>query len=220
MPENIFKVYRPTNKGARKGPGLWHNESEVNRFKHIMTELSRYCDNNDDYDYLDLVWHIKNAVVGDIFFSEKVCHGIKKGKYWPQYYNKGTGPDDLIQGIMNRQTKQKNGAFDEKFVEIRKWLRKVYSNGSLIFEHIIPAKVYIDVLIDAYTNNRLDIAFFQQFRKQIHVCIVTKDEDDCLNKNHLRESMPKLSSGAAWKFGDNPFARYDDMRIAIKIHGR
>ena len=213
MPENIFKVYRPTNRGQRKGPGLWHNESEAKRFSHIKTELSRYCDNKDDYDYLDLVWHIKNAVIGDIFFSEEVYDGIKKGKYWSKFYNKGTGPDELIQGIMKRQTKQKNGAFDEKFLEIRKWLGNKYSNGALVFEHIIPAKVYIDELIDAYTNNRFTINFFRQFRKQINVCIVTKKEDDRLNKNHLRESMPP-----SWKFGNNPFARYDDPRIIIKVH--
>lgn len=217
MPENIFKLYRPTNRGTRKGPGLWHNESETDRFNHIKTELSRYCSNNSDYDYLDLVWHIKNAVIGDIFFSEEVYKGIKNSKYWPRYYNnKGTGQDDLIQGIMNRQTQQKNGSFDEKFLEIRKWLGSKYSNGSLYFEHIIPAKVYIDELIDAYTNNRFDINYFRWFRKQIYVCIVTKAENDCLNKNHLRESMPKSSSGVVWKFGNNPFARYD--YLGIKVH--
>lgn len=214
MPENIFKVYRPTTRGARKGPGSWHNESELDRFNHVKIELSRYCDNVNDYDYLDLVWHIKNAVIGDIFFSEEVYQGIMSRQYWPQYYNSGNEKDILIQGIMNRKTRQ-NGVFDEKYIEIRKWLGHKYSNGSLVFEHIIPAKVYIDELINAYTDKRLDINYFRNFRDQIYVCIVTKDEDTRLDMGHLRENMPPT-----WNFGDNPFARYDDKRVSIKVHGR
>ena len=72
MPENIAKVCRPSNRKnneERKGSGSWYYDTEEERFNHIKRELSRYCDNEKDYDFLDLQWHIKNAVIGDIFFS-------------------------------------------------------------------------------------------------------------------------------------------------------
>lgn len=212
MPENIFKIYRPSGRGPRKGPGSWHNESEQDRFFHIKTELSRYCDKKNDYDYLDLVWHIKNAVVGDVFFSETVYQGVLSGNYWKKYYGTGTDQDEIFKGIMSRNTKLGNGVLDEKYMEIRKWLGNKYSGESLIFEHIIPAKVYIDKLIEVYDDGLFDIGFFQSFRKKIGVCIVTKWEDDQLNDCGFRESMPP---GWDWDTGD-PFDRY--VAAGIKIH--
>ena len=211
MPENIFKVYRPSNSRSKKGPGSWHNESEKDRFSHIKMELSRYCDNTNDYDDLDLVWHIKNAVNGDVYFSEAVYQGILSGQYWNKYYNTKTIQGDIIQGIITRNTKQPNGEFDEKYMEIRKYMGNNYSNGLLVFEHIIPAKVFIQELINAYEAGKFDIDYFRSFRKKIAVCIVTKQEDEKLNRNKLRESMP---DGWDWDTGD-PFARYKYSEIGI-----
>ena len=213
MPENIFKIYRPSGRGGRKGPGSWHNESEQDRFLHIKNELSRYCDNQGDYDYLDLVWHIKNAVVGDVYFSETVYQGIRSGQYWSGYYGTGTDQDDIIRGIMERKTRLGNGAFDEKYLEIRKWLGRNFSGGVLVFEHIIPAKVYIDKLIEVYDAGIFDIGFFREFRKKIGVCIVTKQEDERLNGCGFRESMPDNWS---WDTG-NPLERYLASGISIHI---
>lgn len=230
MPENIFKLYRgkPNKPGERKGPGSWHNEPESSRFNHIYDALSRYCDNtNNDYDFLDLVWHIKNAVVGDIYFSDEVYNGIMKGQLWNKYINtdghsiqkknnKETDQFNIIEGIINRTTLRADGVFDDTFLEIRKWLGSKVSGGSLIFEHIIPANIYLEELINAfstYKNRKKEFeTWFDEFRKKIAVCIVTKDENDLLNKWH--HSMPD-----EYKSG-NIFARYDDAEVNVRIHGR
>lgn len=208
MPENIFKLYRPSGRGKR-GYGLWHNEPESDRLNHIKIELSRYCDkSNKDYDYLDLVWHIKNAVVGDIFFSEEVYKGIKNGSLWNKVKS-GTDNYSIIEGILNRTTLQpKNKEFDETFLEVRKLLGK--SGGALRFEHVIPANRYIEYLIDKFENEpeKFD-DIFRDFRKKICVCIVTKDEDDRLTKNGRKKDIPN------WDFSHDKFARYDSL---IEIH--
>ena len=230
MPENIFKLYRgkPNKSGERKGPGSWHNEPKGSRFTHIYDALSRYCDNKNDYDFLDLVWHIKNAVVGDIFFSEDVYLGIKQGLYWNQYIKiddngvilpvktPETDQYRIIRGIIERTTLHDNRVFDDTFLEIRKWLGSKISGGPLVFEHIIPANIYLEELIKAYSafkNTKEEFeTWFDEFRKKIAVCIVTKGENDRLNKWH--HSMP-----GEYKSG-NLFARYDDAEVNVIIHGR
>lgn len=115
MAENIFKVYRK---------GLWHNEPEADRYEHIKTALHRYCDKGTDcdYDYLDLVWNIKNAVVGDVFMSESVYQGYKNGTFWIRA--KGD-KKDLINRIANHNTRiPGTQCFDETLMEIRKWIGK------------------------------------------------------------------------------------------------
>ena len=215
MPENIFKLYRPSGRG-KKGSGLWHNEPELDRFNHIKNELSRYWDKNNDYDYYDLVWHIKNAVVGDIFFSEEVYKRVldksRPDALWKNVKPK-TEKYNIIEGIMKRTTLQPNWEFDETFLEIRKWLGNKDSGGSLRFEHVIPAKRYIDELIIAYRNNRFDVGFFRDFRKKICVCIVTEDEDKRLNDNGMKKDMPK-----GWTFSQDRFDRYNSS--LIQIHGK
>ena len=225
MPENIFKLYRgkPNNLGERKGPGSWHNENELSRFNHIYDALSRYCDHKKDYDYLDLVWHIKNAVVGDIYFSDKVYEGIMNGQLWNKYIKtdghsiqkKNTKESDqfnIIEGIINRTTLRADGIFDDTFLEIRKWLGSKVSGESLIFEHIIPANVYLEELIkayDRYKNRKQEFMnWFRDFRKMIAVCIVTKDENELLNKWH--HTMPDNSLQP-----ENRFARYNDVHVLI-----
>lgn len=225
MPENISKLYRgkPNNLGERKGPGSWHNEPESSRFNHIYDALSRYCDNTkNDYDFLDLVWHIKNAVVGDIYFSEEVYKGIMNGQLLNKYIetdghsiqkknNKESDQFKIIEGIIKRTTLRTDGIFDDTFLEIRKWLGSKVSGGSLIFEHIIPASIYLEELIEAYSTfkNRIEEfkTWFDEFRQKIAVCIVTKGENDLLNKWH--HTMPD-----EYKAG-NRFARYDDMHVII-----
>lgn len=222
MPENIFKQYRPSIKNKNKS---WHNEPENDRFEHVRTALFRYCHNIKDYDYLDLVWSIKNAVVGDIFFSEDVYRGIQLGLYWNDYIKidqngtispvktPETDQFKIIKGIIERKTLQNNGVFDDTFLEIRKWTGKDYRDDKadpLIFEHVIPAKRYIRELIDAFNNGKFTQTYFNVFRSKIAVCIVTKSQDDKLNKQQLREDMPQ-----GWTWQNDPFERYNKAKIDI-----
>ena len=212
MPENIAKVFRPSNKknGERKGSGSWYNDTEKERFNHIKRDLYRYCYNDKDYDFLDLQWHIKNAVIGDIFFSEEVYNGINNREYLNKYFGKNTDSGSIVKGILEGKTRKSDGSFDEKFLEIQK-----FKGGGLIFEHVVPTKLYVDELIRAYKDKKFNEDYFTKFRKNIFVCIVTKEEDSRLNRNKLREKMP---SGIKWEPGKNTFARYE--KVGIKIHGR
>lgn len=242
MPENIFKLYRPPKEEStdkKRNRGLWYNDDAEKRFRHIDTALSLYCDeNNDDYDYLDLVWHIKNAVIGHIYISDAVYKGIKKqgdeqegiwGKYVEIDSNgcvlpvKDSEQYRIIKGIIQGNTIKEGNVFDDKFLEIRKWTGNDYSGASLIFEHVIPAKIYIDELIRAYRNSEFDLPYFIQFRNNISVCIVTDDENGRLNKK-WRNDMPGIKGlppDQIWPLViQNPFARYDDKDVHISIHGR
>ena len=242
MPENIFKVYRPqpnTEKDKdKKSRGLWYDDKEEDRFEHIKVALSRYCDNDKDYDYLDLVWHIKNAVIGGVYISEKVYEGIKAPDgIWRKYVkiennevrygddNKKTDQYEIISDIINGNAVIKDGVFDDKYLEIRKWTGKkeAGTEDSLIFEHVIPAKVYIQELIRAYTAKEFDLKYFRTFRENILICIVTKEENDRLNK--WKNSMPILKGKEVLQKEDwlnvtkNKLDRYKNVTPAVRIHG-
>ena len=216
MAENIFKLYSPPNRivNPKKSQGLWHNEPDSIRYEHVNNALHRYCDTgfDCDYDYLDLVWHIKNAVVGDIFMSDGVYQGYLKGNYWRGATGKKKA---IIDRIASHDTRIQGCAqLDESLLEVRKWLSKSnhtnsFGNMLLLFEHVIPAKVYIEELIDAYNNKRFTLSYFVKFRTQINVCIVTDTENNKLNK--YRQRMP-----SGWSWGANPLQRY--LNAGIKIH--
>ena len=214
MAENIYKLYRK---------GSWHNDPEEVRLKHVKTALERFFAEKD-YDDLDLAWHIKNAVVGNIYFSEEVYNGIWT-TYWKDYQNKkDTDQYRIISGIIERKTQRRGeDVFDDTFLDIRKWTGKNYSgvardsDNALVFEHVIPAKVYLPELIKEYkeykeNNKEFDLTAFRHFRNKVSVCIVTKQEDNRLNESGFREKMP---DGWNWQTG-NPFARYE--AVEIKIH--
>lgn len=203
MAENIFKVYPG---------GIWHNEPDCKRLEHVIAALERYNNgNSDDYDYRDLVWHIKNAVIGNIYFSEEVARFVDEEIYWPGW-KKNTQKDYCvwIKRILDGNTTKEDGTFDESLLKIREYLG--ISCGNLRFEHIIPAKVYVPRLIDLHKNKSLDSESFKDFRDKIRVCIVTKDQDDSLNEKHLRQDMPH-----GWDWSKDIFARYKQAKI--EIHG-
>lgn len=204
MPENIFKVFRPTDKEQeRKGRGSWYYDTPGERFEHVRVALSRYCDEDKDYDYLDLVWHIKNAVIGGVYVSNTVYKGILEGEIWGKYISVVDNRElvckdeifrdhfEIINGIVNGTTnrQEEEDVFDDKYLEIRKWT----GGQGLVFEHVIPANIYIEELIRAYNAHEFNEDYFREFRKKILVCIVTKEEDKKLNE--FKSNWPGLDNG-------------------------
>lgn len=218
MPENIFKIYPPKkepSENGRRGSGLWYGDSPEVRFNRVRKILDIYYSDDCLFDDLDLTWFLKNAVIGNIYFSKTVVEGIDNKKYWPD--TKSETIKNVIDKIIKGQT-YKDGAFDESLLQIRKWLGKEYHEKGadpLRFEHVIPAKVYLSKLKELYedtdyftTSNSLER--FNKFREQIAVCVITKDEDNRLNI--FRDSMPDC-----WEWGDNIFARYEKIEDKIEI---
>ena len=233
MPENIFKVFRPTDKEQeRKGRGSWYNDTPGARFEHVKVALSRYCDADKDYDYLDLVWHIKNAVIGGVYVSNTVYEGIVEGNIWNKFVCVDNGElgckDDkyrdhfeIINGIVNGTTNRQEdeNVFDDKYLEIRKWTGKDYTEGQgLVFEHVIPANIYTEELIRAYNANEFNEDYFREFREKILVCIVTKEEDKRLNE--FKSNWPGLDNVTDpkeyWSIVTKDIlARYREVKVYI-----
>lgn len=226
MPENIFKIYPPKkgpSKDGRRGSGLWSEDSPEKRFEHVKRVLDIYYDVDDDtfFDDLDLAWFLKNAVIGNIYFSEKVVEGILGGQYWPEEKT-NSNIKAVISAIIEGNT-YADGSFREELLQVRKWLGNDYHNGGepLRFEHVVPAKVYLEELKKLYRDTCFFMGAdsqrrFEEFRKKVAVCIVTEGQDEDLNDAKLRESMP---DGWIWETGDM-FARYNSEKLkeTITIH--
>lgn len=227
MPENIFKIYPPKkgpSKDGRRGSGLWSEDDPKKRFQHVKKVLDLYYDDDTFFDDRDLAWFLKNAVIGNLYFSEVVVNGIRQEQYWPmERINEGIKNDinDIIEGNLYKN----DGSFREELLQVRKWLgEKYHKKGAspLVFEHVVPAKVYLEELKKLYINtysfkDSCSQKYFEEFRKKVAVCIVTKDQDDALNRAKLRESMP---DEWAWENGDL-FARYKSEKLGekeIQIH--
>ena len=213
MPENIFKIYPPKkapSKDGRRGSGLWSEDDSEKRFQHVKKILDLYFEEDDIMDDLDLTWFLKNAVIGKINFSKKVADGINDGKYWPN--PKSETISSVIYDILE------GNPYKDELLQVRKWLGKEYHKpgaSPLRFEHVIPAKVYLERLKELYNDTegfttKDSLQRFNKYREQVAVCIITKDEDDALNKAGLRESMP-----ANWNWGHDIFARYTYTKIMI-----
>ena len=82
-----------------------------------------------------------------------------------------------------------------------KW---VQGNG-LINEHVIPRTLLEKKLLDTPTPSTEDVL---SVLKLSFTCLVTAEENDDKLSGPLRAKMPK-----AWKWGDDPFARYRDTGI-------
>ena len=212
MPENIFKIYPPkkdSSNDGRRGSGLWFGDSPKVRFQHVKKVLDLYFEEDSIMDDLDFTWFLKNAVIGNIYFSKKVANEINKD-FWPNLNSKSFSSViyDILEG----------NPYKDELLQVRKWLGKEYHKpgaSPLRFEHVIPAKVYLERLKELYLetkgfNAEESLEQFKKYREQVAVCIITKDEDDALNKAGLRESMPDN-----WNWGDDIFARYTNTNIMI-----
>lgn len=75
------------------------------------------------------------------------------------------------------------------------------------WEHVVPVGVLLDLIKE---NKSLTQEKFSEISQMAHVCIVTNEENNKLNK--YQDKMPD-----GWD-KDNPWARYDELDI--EVHGR
>lgn len=186
MAENIDKVFP---KGA------WYHDTRKQRYDHVMVVLDRYL--SGEYDINDVRWFIKNALTNRIYVSKEV-----KALWNKQWCNTNKRQKEIWNQICQ------NGYADDKCMDIRKY------TGGYRFEHIVPSNVFIDRLIQLASNQQLDFNRFEQIRSKINVCIITKKENDKLDKNGFRQKMP---NGIDFETGDE-FARYKDPNVLIDIY--
>lgn len=78
-----------------------------------------------------------------------------------------------------------------------------------VYEHIIPVSVVVEHLKNYDLSTDESVEEFLNYAT--NVCAVTKEEDKALTKAGLKFAMPK-----GWKWGDDPFIRYDKVGIAVK----
>lgn len=88
---------------------------------------------------------------------------------------------------------------------------RLYGKSSdLMYEHSIPASVLRDILLHSDCSKE----FAQDILNQSgYVVVVMRSEDDILGRHGLGRKMP-----FSWRFGDNPFARYEMVGIEIVTH--
>lgn len=191
------------NNNSKYHKNALYNKSLEGRWEHVRRILDMYRDYNDIIGKSDLTWLIKDALVGEIHFSEKAM--------------------DFLGGNMPSKISVRETCILEEIQEVGSY-RILCHNGilrgeglaiynkitGLIFEHVIPNRVYRDKLIDLYNNNELDETRFEWLMSQIHACFICKEEDEALGEKCLSQKMPK-----GWQWGDNPFARYDACGIKV-----
>ena len=98
-----------------------------------------------------------------------------------------------------------NKLLSSKGIQFHKRGKKCTENG-YTFEHAIPAKVVLEMLLKTESDNeRKKILEFSN-----KVVILSNKENELLKQNKLNSKMPK-----DWKFFDNVFARYDSVGIKI-----
>lgn len=192
MPENINKCYRK---------GDWGKDNDQQRYDHIVYWLQLYqngTQKKDPYiDLMDLKWFIKCAFTRRVYLS-KAVKAMRANAWLPT-------KEPFLQTLLN-DILTKGYTDDQNALELRKWKGK-----GLVFEHIVPADVYIKDVINLYVSGKFTFQTFQQMRDKLHVCVITKGEDNLLNKNHLKTSMPPQS---CWLYGDE-WARYKAAGIQV-----
>ncbi len=192
--ENVWKYFELDQETGQERN---YNRNVEARFDYVIKRIELYKSGIDDYR--DLEWNVKDALVGEIFFSEgamkKLSLKFRNDDIW--------GIIDEIQEGGSYRILGEDGTLHCVGLSI-------YNHRKgLVFEHVIPFSVYCRKLLELYDNNELDVKRYEWLMSQIHVCIVTKNENKCLNQKYL-SCMPK-----DWQWGDNPFARYDACGIKV-----
>ena len=198
--------------------GSWDGFTLYDRFVITQWALDAHLNHHGSaWPYIDeeeLVFIIKNAFVSKIYVSQAVVDDIDKvltsnpnilGKQQPLY-------DKLVKYNYLSYLE-----FD--ICDLGKTLnyhRKKYPTlPRIVVEHIVPAEVYINKIIELFKCGKYDFTAFLKIFASIGICLVTKKQNDNLNK--FKSTMPPGYED----FISYPFARYDSANIedGIKIHG-
>lgn len=197
MAENIDKCYRN---------GAWGKDTLQDRYDHVMYWLEMH--QNGTIDDKDLKWFIKNAVNRRVYMS-KAAYALGN-KAWKSASQRNGDAAFLAdrRGEIDRYgyTAHKNA------IELRRW-----RGNNLIFEHVVPADVYMPILVRLYQDRKLSFDVFDKICNKLHVCIITKEEDRLLNQNHFKTKMPQ-SIQQFDLLKDNEWGRYEDKDVDIKVH--
>ncbi len=85
---------------------------------------------------------------------------------------------------------------------------RFYGKGSpLMYEHSIPSSMIRSVLLNIEPE---DSTVRSVLERAGVVVVVLRSEDDALRRHGLARAMP-----AGWRFGDNPYARYEVAEIEL-----
>lgn len=93
---------------------------------------------------------------------------------------------------------------------------KTKESKEFIFEHIVPKKIFIDYILDNPTF--LNGMGYQEIKKLLDKilvgCVITKEEDQKLKANGLKQKMPKDITNIS-EIAKNPWARYIECGIEV-----
>ncbi len=226
------------NRNKFYGSGLWAKHNLVTRFKDIYWALEAYCDNkNKRLDNLELDFIIKNAFVSKFYVSEGVYKACSNYPSLKQTSAKEIYTKLIRESVLDLTDKgatiNNNISLNPEYFRIDYCVKKINEKVSdkkhnpdkvIVFEHVIPGKVYLDYAIELFRNNAFTLDSFKKIFDKVCVCLITKKEEiDSLSK--LVSIMPpdKKHPGNYVDFISHPFARYDvDLNgsgIGINIHG-
>ncbi|MBQ3753403.1 MAG: hypothetical protein II864_07635 [Prevotella sp.] len=181
--------------------GLWGKDTLQDRYQHVMGALDAY--KNGILDDQDLVFVIKNAFVSKIYVSEGVAKAYPAPQ--PVFGNLSGLYDQLLKNhVLDLQDTQLQ--LNTTYMKICELGTKVSGQPKIRVEHVVPGKVFMDDV--------KKITSFGDFKKlfdAVSICLVTDDEDQELNANGLRSSMP---SGVS-DFTVVPLARYNEAEVVI-----
>ena len=113
--------------------------------------------------------------------------------------------------LASRATKHFSGMRTKAAGEILSQEDKERANKTR-YDHVVPLNLLISrmgQIAEEKTPTRWRHQFEQLLNDNLFMVLLTKEEDDCLNKQG-RSEMPK-----GWQFGDNPFARYLAAKIDV-----
>ena len=181
--------------------GLWGKDTLQDRYQHVMGALDAY--KNGILDDQDLVFVIKNAFVSKIYVSEGVVKAYSAPQ--PAFGNLAGLYDQLLKNhVLDLQDTQPQ--LNTEYMKICELGTKVSGQPKIRVEHVVPGKVFMDDV--------KKITSFDDFKKlfyAVSICLVTDNEDQQLNANGLRSSMP---SGVS-DFTVVPLARYNEAEVVI-----